>query len=756
MTSIDQPIASRPPPSKNSLHFGFIPQSVVVRFQASDYQQRVDASSELLELIRNSDLVDVDIHSLLMFIEPFSCDQNYLIAQNVAQLLTALVNQIVIQGLTCAPFLHQLIHIVLLQFEDRRRTVCQLGQTILVDLLSTNDHYAVISELVRSSSTPSANVSVEIFRCFTNLITQEILDPNILLQFPFYFDTMLLSPLKNVRQAVLWCVDYLKNNHMSAYNTLASLMSREASAVLGKGPGNPTTAVAKSRVDSIVVNRVLNTAGQVEAAKAKAAMNFTRTMPLSRNQYQRPSLPSGKGARQINILASMSRPVSSKSNNTFADDDQPPNFISIDEEPHHNKNNFSKTLNLPKNLANTILSEQIDDSNNFNYENEYNQNNSYYKEDIPLPTLTESENSSRPYVTEVAQAKSKKNSPPPRKRLITFDASVFPAKDEDSENMPTKNRRSKTEMRHISFAQTSPAPVPLPVTSDDGGGSGGLDSDRPIKASGFYNIGDNIDFSDVQMPSGQPSSVKKKKPQFSMTVKRSQHNKPSKPPSRPQKSALEINPKPKTATISSIMSKLKSTEWNEQNDAITDLINSTDNLIQPICENLRDLISSLLDCSASLRSMLSKNALNCLLKMIKTKAIDFEPISDMCAASLLQLLSVHKSKHFIFDLSGECFVALIDNISVSKGVDILKNEHKRKHDDARVKVALCMSNIVPRLSDTSTLLKPLVVLVQDRNPDVRKYAKLAVAAIRQKSGNFDQLLAGNLVNDEDRLTLQGI
>ena len=77
MTSIDQALPSRSAPSKNNIYFGFIPQSVIARFQSSDYQQRVDASSELLELIQNSDFADVDVHSLLMFIEPYANDQNY-------------------------------------------------------------------------------------------------------------------------------------------------------------------------------------------------------------------------------------------------------------------------------------------------------------------------------------------------------------------------------------------------------------------------------------------------------------------------------------------------------------------------------------------------------------------------------------------------------------------------------------------------------------------------------------------------------
>lgn len=800
MTSVNPTHTIRSAPSTQSLHFGFIPQTVIARFQSTDYEQRVDASTELLELVRNSEIADIDIHSLLLFIEPNSCDQNYLIAQNVSQILSAIINQLALNNLTCAPHLHQIIHIILLMFEDRRRTVCQLGQDTLIDLLATNDHYAVISELVRSSSTPSSKVSVEIFRCFTNLLSKNILDPNTLLQFPFYFDVMILSPLKNVRQAVLWCVDYLKNNSLSSYNTLASLMSREAAALLGKGPGNPTTAVTKSRPDQIVVNRVLNTAGKVEAAKAKAAMNFTRTMPLSRNQYQRPSLPSGKGARQINILASMSRPVTSKSNPaTFMDDDQPPNFVSIEEESGNSHMKLDK-------LNGTGMSST---TQNF-------PPNSLFDDEITLPPLTESpipENVFPPskhilnkrFITEPIPDNPPIHHPPPlpkkkpsqqntsRKRLITFDASVFPPQknDEfDSSSAPSAKSkpRAKSEMKHISFAQTAPPHITLPPISstaqqtpiqnnisdnnlsdqDDqvNSSASGNESDRPIKSSGFYNLGDDIDFTDIITESKISTVAKKKKPQFSMPIKRNPPKKhaqsslgssPSSSNAKNQQSRLEVKPQhQKAPSIPKIIENLKSEEWNDQNDAITTLINSIDQNIQPICDNLREIVASLLECSASLRSMLASNALKCLMKLIKTKKIDFEPIADMCGSSLLQLLSTHKSKHFIFDLSGDDFIALIESISVQKAIDILKNEHKRKHDDARVKVAFCMIGIVQRTTDFTQIIKPLADLVQDRNPDVRKHAKTAVSDLRIRSTDFDQLINSNVLTDDDRVTIQGV
>ena len=830
-----------------SLHFGFIPQSVVVRFQSSDYEQRVAASTELLTLIENSDISKVDIQSLLLFVESYACDQNYLIAQNVSRLISCVINKITSSGLNCAPHIHQVVHIVLVMFEDRRRTVCQLGQTVLMDLLSTNDHYTVISEVVRSSSTPSAKVSVEVFRCFTNFITQGILQPNTLLQFPFYFDTMLLSPLKNVKQAVLWCVEYIKNNFPEEYTTLTSLMSREASAVIGNVVGNPNTAMPKSRIDQFVVNRVLNTAGKVDEAKAKAAM--TRTMPLAKNQYARPSLPSGKSARPIHLLASMSRPVSSKSlaPNTFHSSDDNPNFVSLEDRLGQDKlaamlqdrQGFDETLeaasysnfeathqassaptramaftpySTPKPVTKynfkltspttfpdqsfSVANNEIE-YDNANERNEHSDNDTTknysgantsintevetkpkaqhltsgsklsYKFNATSLTnntsslsinLDSSPNSNKKLFTDQIP-KPKKNPPLPIKKLITLDSNVLSKGDEplESPSNAQRQKRAKSEARHISFAQTTPNPIP-PTLNYQEEADPGIENDRPIKASGFYNIGDDVDFSYVQASSPNTSMVKKK-PQFAMTTKRPPKN-INKSPTKAKPPQLEVNSKPKVQTVVSLIEKLHSEEWNDQNNAVLELTSVAEQTsgkqIDQICENIRDIVTSLLECAASLRSMLAKNSLNCLMKFIKNDSIDLEPVSDMCAGSLLQLLSVHKSKHFIFDLSGECFSALIDNISIYKAVDILKNEHKRKHDDARAQVALCMSTLVTKLADPSPLLKPLVSLVQDRNPDARKYAKQALSTIRAKVDNFDRLLSANHLSNEEKLTLQGI
>lgn len=756
------------------LHFGFIPQSIVARFQSQDYQQRVDASNDVLELIKSTPLREIDVPNTLIFLENYVSDQNYLIAQNAAQITSALILKL---GTKSMEYMHAFIHLILVQFEDRRRTVCQLGQTLMVDLLTVTDPYDVINELVRSSSgNPPPKVSMEIFRCLTNMITQESLDPSILLQFPFYFDSALLSAQTNIRQAVLWCIDYLKANFPQVHDQLSSLLSREASIALGKANNNPATAVQKNRNDALGANRTVLTAGTVEAAKAKA-MPFNRAMPLSRNQYKRPSLPSGKGARQINIIASMSRPVTSK--NTFGEDDQPPNFVHIEEE------NFSQTYQPRRPALDTIFDSSRKDepapppqqttpkrksvvkflndqlappithkSGNtvkFSFDPEPTKPQAQRNEDLefddrPLPRLAAQEEEPKRFLTEPSPKQSKKKQSPvqAKHRLITLDA-ILP-KDQDSENDPlpkiTQPKRAKTEMKHISYSnndddlpekQISPAPS----------------GERPIKASGFYNLGDDIDFDDVTSPIHTEHA--KPKPQLSMSLKRPKPKSKPKPANR----TMEViaAPPPRQPKFPMLSEKLKSSEWSDQNEAILEFLNSSDQLAEQINSNLRDLLTPLLECSASLRSALAKNALNCLLSWIKNPAISFENVADMAGTGLLQILTTSKSKHFIAELSGECFVTMIDSITVQRAAEMLTRERNRKHAEARAKIAFAMNSVAQRLDDPSILLKSLVALVKDANPDVRKNSRTAIQTIAMKSSNFRTMVINNFANEEDRNTV---
>ena len=212
--------------------------------------------------------------------------------------------------------------------------------------------------------------------------------------------------------------------------------------------------------------------------------------------------------------------------------------------------------------------------------------------------------------------------------------------------------------------------------------------------------------------------------------------------------------KKRKGSFPDLMEKMRSSEWNDQNDAIQEFMNHSDEMDEQINGALRDLVPTLLECSASLRSALAKNALNLLLKWVEMPSISCENVADILAAGLLQLQT--SSHHFIADLASQCFLKLLDNVSQQKAVSILNKEYRRKHGLARAKVAEGIGRILPRLSDFSQILKPLLELANDATQEARKPAKDAIIEIATKTKNFQALVKTSLLKDDEQRNLLDI
>jgi hypothetical protein len=292
---------------------------------------------------------------------------------------------------------------------------------------------------------------------------------------------------------------------------------------------------------------------------------------------------------------------------------------------------------------------------------------------------------------------------------------------QSDETVPTEEeapKRPRRKAKHITFAPMGDDVV-----------------DQPIHASGFYNIGDDIGFDEgVTLP--ERRKVKRHRP------------------AKPVASREPIVAVPqKVSKFPSLLEKLNSAEWNEQNEAIIALIAESDQFCGEIRANLVGMVDSLLRCAGSLRSALAKNALNCLIKWITWREISFAPICEHVAESLLTLVSVQRVKHFIADLSGQCFAEMIAAIPVAKAVAICTNEQRRrKNDGPRTHIALALTGLAARTTDCSGLLRPLVPLVRDKCPDVRNAAKAAIVACRSQCQDFGLVLGA--LPQEDQVVLR--
>jgi hypothetical protein len=273
----------------------------------------------------------------------------------------------------------------------------------------------------------------------------------------------------------------------------------------------------------------------------------------------------------------------------------------------------------------------------------------------------------------------------------------------------------------------------------------------PIHASGVYNIGDDVDFDD----GGAPPPERRARPvkRLLRTTKAAAVRPRARPPPEPE---LVVAPLPKQprAKVATLIEKLKNSDWDGQSEALAVLTNEAEMITAEIQLNLSGLLESVLECAGSPRSALAKNALGCLLKWIGIREINFDPGADRCAADLLGLLSARYDKHFITNLAGQCLTALFAAIPASHAIAICLNEHRRKHDLPRMHVANAIHGLVPRIGECQSILRPLAVLIRDKNPDVRKAAKAALAACHVKFPNIAALIETCVPTEDDRSTLR--
>ena len=200
-----------------------------------------------------------------------------------------------------------------------------------------------------------------------------------------------------------------------------------------------------------------------------------------------------------------------------------------------------------------------------------------------------------------------------------------------------------------------------------------------------------------------------------------------------------------------LLENLSDSDWEKQNDAIEQLIQHGSK--EAIRNSLRKSVSSLLECAQSTRTALAKNALNLILLWIEDKEIPVSSISDVMGTRLLKLLQQQSSHHFIVDLAGKCFLALLENISEQKICAIISRESKSPFAPARSMVANGALCSIKKISDHVPLLLPLAILGKDADQNARKFSRLAVKEIASTKNDFEEFVKNNVSSQEDQLLL---
>lgn len=763
--------------------------------QSSDYQKRVETSQEILEYVPTIPIEEINVDEFLRFIQQYVTDANLKVAQNCSLIIEEIITELKKSGTIPVRLC---VSIAFDQLKDSRRFVIQLGGAVIGDILRACDQNTVFSEIVRSSANAPPNLLTQLYRALPNLIQQNALNPNILLDYSGFFDTGLTTQHENVKQGALWCLEYLKANFSEIYDRLYNLLSSPAARMIGRSSHNPATAIPKNREFGPQVIRQINTAGAVEAAKINMAM--------SQKGYRRPLLPSQGAGR----LLSKSRPITSTFANgpgqdtndsfnfepvslptperivpppaTFNDDEV--DFVPPDPDSGFGYKVTSKTgpilrtRDIKSDINNPLFDTdlQLDDtkpkvghthfdaavieevpavSSGFRQpkpirtkvHKEYeelpsaNFGGSHFDEgafdEIKPEKKTDPFRERRTGLKKKIQAQNDENKdnddvpseiPPNKKKgFVNLDGLLVEGNNSSRENMSADRRRSekKSAKPHVEIHDPD---------------------SRPIKTSGAYDLGDDLAI-DAALASPIPAPLKPKpkpRPRPVRTTTAKDRRDDDRNSSKPAP--------PKTPSPSQYLEDLQSDDWEQQNKAIEAMLGGCvpKDMIK---SSLRTSMTTLLECAQSTRTALSKNALNLVLNWIRDKDISVAGMADVLGTRLLKLMQQQGSHHFIQDLTGDCFLSLLENVPDTRQCAIIAREHKSPYASGRALVALGAEKAVQRIDDPTPLLGPLAYMVKDADQETRKHAKAAIKAIAAKRRDFVEYVKANVTSNEDQNSL---
>ena len=712
-----------------SQYFGFLPYTCMSQMQTKDYNKRIDSTQKILDYLPTIPIEDVEIPGFLRFLEEFVVDENMKVAQNCSLIIEEIISSLKDQALK---YIHLFVKIANIQLSDKRRFVCQLGSAVLGDLIKTCGDTFVFEEIVKTVPDTSYKLQIQIIRSLTNFITQDMLRPEIFVQYPFFLDSALVSADDSVQQEALWLIDQIKEISPDTYDQLEKLLSPNANKALRNNTNNPSTAVPKVKLSgSGNILRAINTAGAAEVSKS--------IFLISSGSYKRPLLNTGVGARKFFCLA---KPIQA----TFAvsgqdDDSQHFNFEPLKLQDILNEPSVAAIL--PQDIGDALGKPKKAHFDDIVFEN-------------PIPK----------------QLQKKEPKPLSRSRRVSdidfqpkpiSSGSHFDEKAFDELPIP-KGRRSINILPEIQMQRDSQHPSGRASTKESAKDSApsmkkphvvnfGLETDnkpydpdnRPINTSGSYNFdagfGDEDIFADNLIPR-LPKKPRKPKQiaKFSKSL-----------PASTKEVSKDTNPKPAAnnqVSIATQLENLRSDDWSVQNSAIEDLLSRTDGNEATIRHSLRNSVTVLLECAGNNRTTLAKNALSLLDVWIRNKEIGVASVADIMATKLLKLQQ--SSHHFISEISAKTFQNLLDEIPESRVLSILKREHKSPIAQSRAMLANAISNIVGRIEDHNQFLPPLAYLAKDADPNARKYAKEAISTLSKRCRDFESVVRNNIQSMEDQ------
>lgn len=204
--------------------------------------------------------------------------------------------------------------------------------------------------------------------------------------------------------------------------------------------------------------------------------------------------------------------------------------------------------------------------------------------------------------------------------------------------------------------------------------------------------------------------------------------------------------------LQSIVADLQSTsDWEKQNSAlvhITSLINGSPSFISA---NIRVLVFEIVPLCSSVRSALSKTALECLTSIASSFGAEMNPFFESVVNSILTILL--SSRGFITRLASTCISTILHSVARKRALDYLTGDHKKRPGSCKAALAMCIEELVGEGGDEDSspeVIKAIGSFITDANPEARKYARGAIKKIAASNPNLKSAVSNMKMDESEK------
>ncbi|EAY20626.1 hypothetical protein TVAG_163220 [Trichomonas vaginalis G3] len=720
----------------SDLKYGFIPLQVHENLQSMMFADRVEAAKQLLQLTNSVAMRYVDLGNFLIFIGPYLHDENFEVCTNVEFTIEALIQKFGSQSLY---YIDQLKSIIFPALRDIRRAVRIITVNMMVTYsLETQSFILLQTALDEFDRQP--NLAKAELLTYVNSLIERIKPPESYFKpISSMLDSAFMVQNGQVRSSAI----LLLQCFVKLAPSIRQILTEQCeSFLLDDIPKQIVPSTPKVNSPSIPMNGM--------SPRGNFMKKFPQTPRIEKNQiayeiteFGKPRI--SKTANDIFAIAKKQIIVTPKLQGSPI---ARPIIESFIQEPIDDNifrgNSIEHIPIMNDSPPQSPKFEPIFAQSTAPHAQEVN-NSSSEADNIDFPPIITSTHTITISSDDLPELKSE------RSIHDTFSKQEFPIKPDFNDDPP------KPEPNHISFAIVEPKAENLfidDLSSDTGTYNRNRIRRRPRPP--VLNIQPSISaFQDAETP--QPKKYDVQEPSLHvkpMKVHAStprNYHKYQKPPKIPQNQAKSPRKIVKELAVDDIISDLRSSEWEKQNEAalyLSKLIVTNTSFVR---DNLRVFVFELFPLTTSIRSALAKTALSCMKDLAENFGNEFTPFFE---ATLNELLTVIlSSKIFINKLASDCIDLILEGINRKTAIDFLLQDHSKRPTQCRVSLSYNFSKLCDDINDPNAAVKSLGMFITDASPDVRKNARNAITKMSEKFHEFKYIISNSSINDAEKKAL---